>query len=83
MNCVTIAKPQRLLGPVSIPNRLLMGAGPSNMFLDIVHSLSQPLLGHLHPEFIQVYRDFLLLKNIGVHFSKTLEIIFCTNFSHF
>ncbi|HWH32224.1 MAG TPA: aminotransferase class V-fold PLP-dependent enzyme [Egibacteraceae bacterium] len=35
-----------------IPDRILMGPGPSNVAPDVLAALSQPLLGHLDPEFL-------------------------------
>lgn len=49
-----VPPPERLLKPANIPEKRLMGPGPSNMSPQIAASLSQPLLGHLHAEFVQV-----------------------------
>ncbi len=39
---------------MTLPDRLLMGPGPSNPYPEVVAAFSQPLLGHLDPEFLQV-----------------------------
>jgi len=36
---------------MQIPNRLLMGPGPSNVAPDVLDALSQPTIGHLDPVF--------------------------------
>lgn len=35
-----------------IPDRLLLGPGPSNAHPDVLEAMSRPLLGHLDPEFL-------------------------------
>ena len=39
---------------MTLPDRLLMGPGPSNPYPEVVAAFSQPLLGHLDPEFLRV-----------------------------
>ena len=39
---------------MTIPDRLLMGPGPSNPYPEVVAAFSQPLLGHLDPEFLRI-----------------------------
>ena len=39
---------------MQVPNKLLMGPGPSNSPLQVHQAMLKPLLGHLHPEFTQV-----------------------------
>ena len=36
------------------PDRLLMGPGPSNPYPEVVEAFTQPLLGHLDPEFLRI-----------------------------
>ena len=38
----------------TVPTRLLMGPGPSDMDSSIYKALSQPIIGHLDPEFIKL-----------------------------
>jgi alanine-glyoxylate transaminase/serine-glyoxylate transaminase/serine-pyruvate transaminase len=37
-----------------IPDRLLMGPGPSNPYPEVTAALTQPIMGHLDPEFISI-----------------------------
>src|SRR3954462_1335606 len=37
-----------------MPDRLLMGPGPSNPYPEVTAALGQPLLGHLDPEFLRI-----------------------------
>lgn len=41
-----------LSGPIKVPNRLLMGPGPSNAHPRVLNAQGLPLLGHLHPPFL-------------------------------
>uniref|UniRef100_U3J2H3 Alanine--glyoxylate aminotransferase n=1 Tax=Anas platyrhynchos platyrhynchos TaxID=8840 RepID=U3J2H3_ANAPP len=50
----TIPLPQALLRPLAVPQRLLLGPGPSNVPPRILAAGSQQLLGHMHPEMLQV-----------------------------
>ncbi|NXT92891.1 SPYA protein, partial [Anhinga rufa] len=49
-----VPKPQGLLRPLAVPERLLLGPGPSNVPPRILAAGSQQLLGHMHPEVLQV-----------------------------
>ena len=51
------APPECLLRPMNFPRKTLMGPGPSNAPPRILNASALPLLGHLHPEFIQVNRS--------------------------
>src|SRR6476660_370719 len=37
-----------------MPDRLLMGPGPSNPYPEVTAAFAQPLLGHLDPEFLRI-----------------------------
>ncbi len=39
---------------MTIPDRLLMGPGPSNPYPEVTAAFAQPLLGHLDPEFLRI-----------------------------
>ncbi|MGZ6953487.1 MAG: pyridoxal-phosphate-dependent aminotransferase family protein [Acidimicrobiia bacterium] len=39
---------------MAMPDRLLMGPGPSNPYPEVVAAFAQPLLGHLDPEFLRI-----------------------------
>ena len=49
-----MAPPECLKTPMQVPQKLLMGPGPSNAPTRVLEANALPLLGHLHPEFIQV-----------------------------
>lgn len=49
------APPACLLRPMEFPTKTLMGPGPSNCPERVLKAQSLPLLGHLHPEFTQVF----------------------------
>ncbi|KJH50654.1 aminotransferase, class V [Dictyocaulus viviparus] len=53
----TYPPPARLLQPMVIPPRQLFGPGPSNMRDVVANTQSMSLLGHLHPEFINVMSE--------------------------
>ncbi|MAI25786.1 MAG: alanine--glyoxylate aminotransferase, partial [Spirochaeta sp.] len=38
----------------SLPDRLLLGPGPSNAHPDVLKAMAQPLIGHLDPLFLQL-----------------------------
>src|SRR3954466_9158486 len=40
-----------------MPDRLLMGPGPSNPYPEVSAAFAQPLLGHLDPEFLRILDD--------------------------
>src|SRR3954447_15416764 len=40
-----------------MPDRLLMGPGPSNPYPEVTAAFAQPLLGHLDPEFLTILDD--------------------------
>lgn len=46
--------PESLLKPMVLPQKLLMGPGPSNCPPRILNASALPMLGHLHPEFTKV-----------------------------
>lgn len=52
----TIPPPQGLLRPLAVPQRLLLGPGPSNVPPRILAAGGRQLLGHMHPEMLQVRR---------------------------
>jgi alanine-glyoxylate transaminase / serine-glyoxylate transaminase / serine-pyruvate transaminase len=39
------------------PQRILMGPGPSDVHPRVLQAMSQPLIGHLDPEFVQIMDD--------------------------
>ncbi|XP_027753453.1 serine--pyruvate aminotransferase isoform X1 [Empidonax traillii] len=49
-----VRPPQTLLRPLVVPERLLLGPGPSNVPHRIQAAGGRQLLGHMHPEVLQV-----------------------------
>ncbi|XP_071607750.1 alanine--glyoxylate aminotransferase isoform X2 [Heliangelus exortis] len=49
-----VPPPQRLLQPLAMPERLMLGPGPSNVPPRILAASGRQLLGHMHPEMLQV-----------------------------
>lgn len=64
MPSLSVQPPQCLLQSFVVPHRLLLGPGPSNVPARIVTAACQPMLGHLHPETIEVH---LALQLVLVH----------------
>eukprot|EP00201_Polytomella_parva_P022457 CAMPEP_0175040986 /NCGR_PEP_ID=MMETSP0052_2-20121109/1630_1 /TAXON_ID=51329 ORGANISM="Polytomella parva, Strain SAG 63-3" /NCGR_SAMPLE_ID=MMETSP0052_2 /ASSEMBLY_ACC=CAM_ASM_000194 /LENGTH=401 /DNA_ID=CAMNT_0016303383 /DNA_START=57 /DNA_END=1262 /DNA_ORIENTATION=- len=48
---------RKVLGPIEVPQRILMGPGPSNAHPRILNAQSLPLLGHMHPPFLKIMDD--------------------------
>ncbi|XP_031452351.1 serine--pyruvate aminotransferase [Phasianus colchicus] len=49
--------PRELLRPLAVPHRLLLGPGPSNVSPRVRAAGGQQILGHMHPEVLQVMDD--------------------------
>ncbi|NXW71708.1 SPYA protein, partial [Hirundo rustica] len=49
-----VPPPEELLRPLAVPERLLLGPGPSNVPRRIQAAGGRQLLGHMHPEMLQV-----------------------------
>ncbi|GAB5576152.1 serine--pyruvate aminotransferase [Prionailurus iriomotensis] len=49
-----VAPPEALLRPLSIPNRLLLGPGPSNLAPRVLVAGGKQMIGHMHKEMFQV-----------------------------
>jgi alanine-glyoxylate transaminase/serine-glyoxylate transaminase/serine-pyruvate transaminase len=41
------------MSPTALPERLLLGPGPSNVSAEVLAALAQPLVGHLDPVFLE------------------------------
>ena len=57
MSSVTIAPPKSLESPISVPQKTMMGPGPSNAADRVLKATALPVVGHLHPEFLKVMDD--------------------------
>lgn len=57
--------PEVFMKPLLVPNKTLMGPGPSNATRRVLDSMSNPLLGECHPECIQVCLQNIASKSIA------------------
>lgn len=51
---IYIPKPECLSRPMEVKEKRLLGAGPSNPSGNVLHALSRPMMGHMHPEIFKV-----------------------------
>ncbi|XP_022253760.1 serine--pyruvate aminotransferase, mitochondrial-like [Limulus polyphemus] len=56
--------PAELFLPIQVPQKLLMGPGPSNCSTRVLAAASQPLIGYLHPELLKIMSDI----KAGIHY---------------
>ena len=54
MSSLTVEAPKVLSAPFSIPEKTMMGPGPTNVPERIRKAMALPTIGHLHPEFCKV-----------------------------
>ena len=66
--------PARLLKPIAVPDRLLCGPGPSNCPPRILKAASLPLVGHLHPECLEIMDDIKAGLQYAFQTTNTLTI---------
>lgn len=52
-----VTAPAVLREPLVVPNKLLMGPGPSNAPQRVLDAMARPILGHLHPETLKIMDD--------------------------
>uniref|UniRef100_A0A182Q275 Alanine--glyoxylate aminotransferase n=1 Tax=Anopheles farauti TaxID=69004 RepID=A0A182Q275_9DIPT len=52
-----VSAPEVLREPLVVPDKLLMGPGPSNAHPRVLEAMSRPILGHLHPETLKIMDD--------------------------
>ena len=57
---VQISAPQNIVSSI-VPNRVLMGPGPSDMPPGVVKALGQPAIGHLDPAFVDMMEEIKVL----------------------
>lgn len=50
-----VEAPKSLSKPLVVPNKLMMGPGPSNCSPRVLHAMGYPVIGHLHSETLKVY----------------------------
>lgn len=51
------ATPYPTAGPIDVPQRILMGPGPSNSHPRALAAMALPQLGHMHPPFLKIMDD--------------------------
>ena len=54
MSALDVSPPEVLKNPIFVPQKLLMGPGPSNVTKRVLEAQALPTLGHLHTEFCKV-----------------------------
>ena len=73
-----VSPPETLKNPIHVPQKLLMGPGPSNVSQRVLNAQALPTLGHLHTEFCKVISYFLGLltfsRTLGNYFSIMAEL---------
>jgi len=57
MSAFTVPAPDALKTPLSIPEKTLLGPGPSNTPERVLKAMALPTIGHLHGEFCKVMDD--------------------------
>ncbi|CAG9766799.1 unnamed protein product [Ceutorhynchus assimilis] len=67
-----IPPPVELKLPLIVPHKVLMGPGPSNAAPRILQALSQPVLGHMHPELFTIMDE--IKKGIQYIFQTKNEL---------
>jgi hypothetical protein len=55
MSAAPSMEPYPKAGPIDVPQRILMGPGPSNSHPRALAAMSLPQLGHMHPPFLKVH----------------------------
>lgn len=53
-SCEEVPKPKCFDDEMYVKEKRLMGPGPSNPPERVLHALSKPIMGHLHPETLKV-----------------------------
>ena len=56
MSSLTVEAPKVLSAPFSIPEKTMMGPGPTNVPERVRKAMALPTIGHLHPEFCKVIK---------------------------
>ncbi|RXG53431.1 Serine--pyruvate aminotransferase, mitochondrial [Armadillidium vulgare] len=74
-NQLQICGPTCLLRPVRVPHKLLLGPGPSNVSERVLRSMTSPMLGHLHPEFLKIMDD--VKEGLKYLFQTEARNVFC------
>lgn len=70
-----VTPPDSLKSPLNIPSKLMMGPGPSNCPKRVLDSLKNPVLGHLHPETLQIMDE--IKDGVRYMFQTKNPLTFC------
>lgn len=54
-NELSVSKPKCFANEMYVKEKRLLGPGPSNPSDSVLRALSRPMMGHLHPETLQVH----------------------------
>lgn len=73
-----ILPPKCLSKPMFVRDKRLLGAGPSNPPAQVLNALSLPVMGHTHPETLQVCKiincqSFHALAQINIFYLRSLK----------
>ncbi|XP_011692592.1 PREDICTED: serine--pyruvate aminotransferase, mitochondrial [Wasmannia auropunctata] len=71
--------PKEILRPVSPPVKVLTGPGPSNCSDEVLRSLGQQVLGHLHPEICQLMDDIKMGSQYAFQTRNRLTLALSTS----
>lgn len=71
--------PKFYIEKICIPDKKLMSAGPSNCSDRVLKVMSQPILGHLHPETLKIMDD--VKEGIRYIFQTRNKLTFCVSAS--
>ncbi|XP_063848148.1 alanine--glyoxylate aminotransferase-like isoform X3 [Scylla paramamosain] len=72
-----VHQPECLKQPINVPSKLLMGPGPANSPPRVHQAMLKPLLGHLHPEFIQIMDE--VKEGLRYLFQTRSEVVCCVS----
>lgn len=56
---LSVRVPESLLLPIHVPERLMLGPGPSCLYPRVQRAAGLSILGPLHPEVFQVRNDYV------------------------
>ncbi|XP_058057202.1 alanine--glyoxylate aminotransferase [Anopheles bellator] len=74
-----VSAPAVLREPLVVPDKLLMGPGPSNAPQRVLDAMSRPILGHLHPETLKIMDD--IKEGVRYLFQTRNAATFCLSAS--
>ena len=72
---LSVGPPEVLKTPMSIPEKTLLGPGPSNVPDRVLKAMALPTIGHLHPEFTKVIKIKDLTSNSILTVLKSLQVM--------